>query len=192
MNALDIVLIVLAGVLVLVGLVKGLVRLLVAVAAFFAAFFLASRFHGPLAERFPFSSIPPEVARLLAYAALFLGVLLAGALLGWLLRNLVKAAMLGWADRIAGAAAGFAAGVLAGSLVLLPLAAYLPDGSRLLEGSRLAPYAAAVADVVNWLSPSDLAERYRRGIEAVRERWRGEGEPAIRRLKEKAAGESKR
>lgn len=192
MNALDIALLVVAGALVVLGLVKGLVRLLAAVAAFVAAFFLASRFHGPLADLAPASRIPQGALRLAAYAAIFVGVLIAGAIVGWLLRKLMQAAMLGWADRLAGAAVGFVAGVLACSLVVLPLAAYLPDGSRLLAGSTLAPYAAAVADVVNRLSPADLADRYRKGIESVRKRWRGEAEPAIERLREKTVAPSKR
>ena len=145
-----------------------------------------------LADLAPESRIPEGALRLAAYAAIFLGTLVAGAVVGWLLRKLAKAALLGWADRLAGAAVGFVAGVLACSLVVLPLAAYLSEGSRLLSGSTLAPYAAAVADVVNRLSPADLAERYRKGIESVRKRWRGEAEPAIQRLKEKTVPPSKR
>jgi membrane protein required for colicin V production len=186
-NALDILLVVVVAALVVFGLVKGLVRLLVAVAAFFVAFYLASRFHETVASRLDWMTFSPGALRLIAYVVIFLGVLVAGAVLGWLLRNLVKAAMLGFADRLAGAALGLVVGVVVCALVILPLAAYLPKGSSVLERSRLAPYAAAVADVVNWLSPEDLGERYRKGIESARKFWRGEAEPAIERLEEKAA-----
>lgn len=186
MNALDIGLVVVAGVLVVLGLAKGFVRLLVAVAALVVAFLLASRFHRALADHWSASRVPPEVLRLAAYLAIFVGVMLVGALLAWLLRNLLKAAMLGWADRLAGAALGLLAAILAGALVILPLAAYSPGGSRLLQGSKLAPYVSAVADLVNTISPADLAERYRAGIERARRWWRGEAEPLLEKVKGKA------
>jgi membrane protein required for colicin V production len=177
MNALDILLVVVAGVLVLIGLAKGFVRLLVMTAALIVAFVLASRFHLGLAEHMTVLRFSMEVLRLIAYALIFLGVMLLGGLLGWMLRNLVKAAMLGWADRLAGAALGLAAAALAGALVVLPLAAYVPRGTTLLEQSKLAPYASTVADLINVTAPSDLAARYRKGIERVRKLWRGEAEP---------------
>lgn len=177
MNALDIVLLVIAAVLVLLGLVKGFVRLLVMVAALVLAFVLASRFHQGLADQLTILKVSMEVLRLIAYALLFIGVMLVGGLVGWLLRNLVKAAMLGWADRLAGAALGLVAAALAGALIVLPLAAYVPRGAQLLEGSKLAPYVSTVADLVNVTAPSDLAARYRSGIEKVRKLWRGETDP---------------
>ena len=61
MNALDIVLLVIAAVLVLLGLVKGFVRLLVMIAALFVAFVLASRFHQGLAEHLTILKISMEV-----------------------------------------------------------------------------------------------------------------------------------
>ncbi len=177
MNVLDILLVVVAGVLVLIGLAKGFVRLLVTTAALIVAFVLASRYHQGLAEHMTVLRFSMEVLRLVAYALIFLGVMLLGGLLGWMLRNLVKASMLGWADRLAGAALGLAAAALAGALVVLPLAAYLPRGMTLLEQSKIAPYVSAVADLINVTAPSDLAARYRKGIERVRKLWRGELEP---------------
>jgi membrane protein required for colicin V production len=177
MNALDIVLLVVGAVLVLIGLLKGFVRLLVMTAALIVAFLLASHFHQGLAERKTILRLSIAALHLIAFALIFLGVMLVGGLVGWLLRNLVKAAMLGWADRLAGAALGFVAGALAGALIVLPLAAYVPRGARLLEESKLAPYVSAVADLVNVTVPADLSARYRKGIERVRKLWRGEPDP---------------
>ncbi len=177
MNALDIVLVVIAGVLVLIGLLKGFIRLLVMTAALIVAFLVASHFHVGLAEHMTLLKLSAEVLHLIAFALIFLGVMLVGGLLAWLLRNLAKAAMLGWADRLAGAAAGLVAAALAGALIVLPLAAYVPRGAALLETSKLAPYVATVADLVNVTTPADLAARYRKGIEKVRKLWRGEPDP---------------
>ncbi len=174
MNSLDVALLVIIGILVLVGLFKGFIRLLVGVAALVVAFVLASRFHARLADYGAGWKISLEARRLGAYLLIFLAVLLVGAVVGWLLRKLAKAAMLGWADRLAGAAVGLVTGLIAGAFVILPIAAYAPHGTRLLEESRLAPYVAAVADMVNVLSPGDLSARYHQGIESLRKRWRGE------------------
>ncbi len=188
MNALDIGLMVLAGFLFVLGLMKGFVRLLVMILALVVAFALASRFHEAVAGHLSLLRAPVEVLRLLAYLVIFLGAMLAGGLIGWLLRNLVKAAMLGWADRLAGAAVGVVAALLLGALLVLPMVAYSPHGTRLLEGSRLAPYVAPVADLVNLACPDGLAARYEKGIEGLRRMWRGEGKESPAAAPDEAKG----
>ena len=173
MNGFDLALLILVAVLVIVGLVKGLVRVLVGILALVTAFLVASRFHGPLAERARGVDVSPEVLQLVAYLLLFVAVMLAGGVVAWLLRKLVKAAMLGWADRLAGAALGLAAALFAAALIVLPVVAYAPGGSELLGRSRLAPYVDVVADVLASTAPPELASAYRRHVEALRRIWHG-------------------
>lgn len=172
MNTFDIVLLVLACALVVVGMVKGLVRILIGLAALVAAFGLAARYHRPLADRLGGLEIGEEPLKLLAYVMIFLGVMLAGAVVAFLLRRLVKAAMLSWADRLAGAALGLVAAMLAAALLILPLVAYSPYSERILGGSVLAPYVTVVADLANALVPEDLSRRYNRRIDELRRYWR--------------------
>ena len=182
MNGFDIALLVLLGVLVVVGLMKGLVRILVGLLAVVAAFFVASHGHRPLAERVGTVDLAPEVLQLLAYLALFVVVLLAGGVLAWLLRKILRVSMLGWADRLAGGALGLAVALLATALVLLPTVAYAPGGASWLAGSRLAPYVTAVADLAVQAAPDDLADAYRRGMDSLRQVWGGlEHDAAVRR-----------
>ena len=176
MNGFDIGLLILLGFLVLVGLAKGLARLLVGMGALVAAFWLAAYFHQSLALDLNWTSIPGQALKLISYLLIFLGTMLAGGLLAYLLRKLLKAAMLGWADRLAGGAAGLAAAMLIAALLLLPLVAYSPIGKSLLRDSVLAPYVVIVADMANRLAPVELSESYRRNVEQLRllwqERWR--------------------
>lgn len=172
MNLFDGVVAGLAVLLVIVGLWKGAIRILVGILALATAWFVAVRFHATAAERTLPASWDPSLARLGMWLAIFFGILLAGGLIAWLLRAVVKAALLGWADRLAGGALGFSAAALATALLVFPLAAYLPGGAGVLETSRLAPYAATVADLVRAASPSDVEERYERGIARLRETWR--------------------
>lgn len=175
MNGFDIALVAIAAVLVVFGAMKGLVRILVTLAALVAAFLLASQFHIPLAGLFTDSPDGPSAAlRLVAYLVIFLGVMIAGGITAFLLRTLLKAALLGWADRLAGAALGFVVAALASALLILPIVAYTPRGEQMLGGSVLAPYVTAVADLVNHLAPEDLARRYRERMEELRRHWRGE------------------
>jgi len=172
MNTFDIVLLVLACLLVLVGMVKGLVRLLVGLAALLAAFALAARYHRPLADLLSGLQIGEEPLKLLAYVMIFIGVMLSGAVTAFLVRKLLKAAMLSWADRLAGAALGLVAAMLTAALLILPLVAYSPYSERILGRSVLAPYVTVVADLANALVPDELSQRYDAKIDELRRFWR--------------------
>ncbi len=172
-NAFDLFLIVLVGLLILTGLLKGLVRLLIGIVALAAAFILAARFHGPAAAAvLGVMDMPASAANLIGYLAIFLGTMLVGALAGRLLRGLLQAAMLGWADRLAGAAAGLVAALLAAALIVLPVIAYVPTGEQLLRNSVLAPYVTRFSDLANALVPEELATQYRERMDALRQSWR--------------------
>ena len=175
MNGFDIAVTVLTIVLVMLGLLKGIVRILIALAALVVAFILASRLHQPVADALVDSGEGPSAAlRLVAYLVIFLGVMLLGGAVAWLSKKLVRAAMLGWADRLAGASLGFVLSAMTTALLILPVVAYTPKGETLLRDSALVPYVAVVADVVNKLAPNDLSRRYRERMKELRRRWRGD------------------
>lgn len=175
MNVVDIVLLVLACGLVLLGMMKGLVRIVIGLAALVAAFFVAASYHQPLAQSLSGLEVRAELLKLAAYGLIFLGVMLAGGILAYLARRLLKAAMLSWADRLGGAALGLVAAMLVAALVILPLVAYSPASQQLLGSSVLAPYVVLVADLANALVPEELSQRYRQGIEELRRRWSDPG-----------------
>ena len=173
LNAFDLLLLVLVGLLVLLGLLKGLMRLLIGIGALVAAFVLAARFHGlAAASVLGVMDMPAPAANLVGYLVIFLGTMLAGALTGRILRGLLKTAMLGWADRLAGAGAGLIAALLAAALMVLPVIAYVPSGERLLRNSVLAPYVTLFSDLANEIVPEELAEQYRERMDALRRSWR--------------------
>lgn len=172
MNGFDIVLLALACGLVVVGMVKGLVRILIGVAALVFAFLLAAYYHQPLANKLADASVPSELLRLASYAAIFIGVMVAGSLLAFVTRKLLRAAMLGWADRLAGGLLGLAAAFLCAALLIVPIVAYSPKGAALMRDSTLAPYVTVVADLARPLVPEGLSEQYRERVERLRELWR--------------------
>ena len=171
MNGFDIFLLVLACLLVLVGVIKGIVRILIGVAALVAAFALAAYYHQPLASRLGVLDVSEGILRLIAYALIFIGVMLAGGLATYLMRKLIKASILSWADRTAGGAVGLVAAALAAALLVLPVVAYSPWGPRALGNSVLAPYVLGVAEAAAIVAPPEMAERYREGVQDLKKIW---------------------
>ena len=176
MNTLDIVLLAIACILVVIGMAKGLIRIVIGVAAILAAFALAARFHRPLADLLSGAEIPTGVMHLVSYAGIFLGTMIAGTLLAWLLRKVVSIAMLGWADRLAGGALGFLGALAIAAMLILPIIAYIPSGSTILTKSTLAPYVTVVSDVATSVAPDELTQAYQQKIDELRRRWRNQVE----------------
>ncbi len=172
MNAFDAVVLVVISLLTLAGLLKGFTRLAIGIAALVAAFVLAVRFHPPVAAAIAAETgITDPLATAAAYAAIFLGTMLVGALVAFVARRTLKLAMLGWVDRLAGAATGLVAALLAAGLVLVPAASRFPAGESLLRESALAPYAAAAAALTHRLVPEPLSAEYRERMDSLRVYW---------------------
>ena len=172
MNHFDVALLILICLLVVVGMIKGLVRILIGIAAIVAAFGLAARYHQPLADRLSGLEIPSQLMMLVTYVLIFLAVMLAGGIVAYLMRKLLRAAMLSWADRLGGAALGLVAAMLTAALLILPLLAYSPLGGTLLRGSVLAPYVTAVADLARPLVPDGMSRLYSQRLDDLRQFWR--------------------
>ena len=172
MNAFDTVMLVVIALLMLAGLLKGFTRLAIGIAALAAAFVLAVRFHAPLAVSLSAATgLTEPLVTAAAYAAIFLGTMLVGALVAFVVRRTLKFAMLGWVDRLAGAATGLVAALLAAGLLLLPAASRFPAGESLLRASVLAPYAAAAAALAHRLVPEPLSAEYRERMDSLRVHW---------------------
>jgi membrane protein required for colicin V production len=208
MNALDIGLVVLFALGLGIGLARGFVRILIGILSLVVAFFLASRYQDQIAAVMTARHVSETPARIGAYVLVFLGTMIAGGLVAWVVGKLLKLAMLSFPDRLAGGALGILGALLAAAFLVHPLVASSPDGSRLLATSKLAPYVSVVADVVNAVAPDAVAKRYESGIESLRKVWRGEvpiekvkkaltdamekGEKAVEDVKKKVAPEPKK
>ena len=174
MNAFDIVLLVILSLLVLLGMIKGLTRVLIGIGALIAAFMLAAQLHAGVAARLHWINLPDAALKLLAYLIVFFGTMLAGALVAFFVRRLLKAAMLSWADRLAGGALGLVAALLISGLLILPIVAYSPMGEQVLRTSVLAPYVTVVADLANQMVPEEMSQSYKEKVDGLRRYWRGQ------------------
>ena len=94
------------------SVLRGVVREIVSLGGWIIAFLAANLFAGPLARFVP-QAVPGESLRMLvAFLAVFLGVLVLSALVGLIMSRLVRAVGLGTADRVLGALFGLARGIL--------------------------------------------------------------------------------
>jgi membrane protein required for colicin V production len=106
---------------VLMGLWRGFIGEVLALVCWVLAFWVAWMFGPALAERFSASISTPSVRVLLAYVLCFVTVLIAGAIVAFLMRKLVEGSGLSGSDRLLGMVFGLVRGFALVTLVVLLL-----------------------------------------------------------------------
>ena len=89
-NALDIGLCILLVIGTVLGLMRGLVRIVIGLLTIIVAFFLASRYQDPLAGSLTAHDVSETPARIAAYAIVFIGTMIAGGLVAWVVGRFVR------------------------------------------------------------------------------------------------------
>jgi len=143
------------------GVWRGLVYEILSLLGWPLAFVLAKRFSPEILPLVPGSD---EIVRTaLAYAAVFVIVMLVWAALVWLVSRLIRAIGLGWFDSVLGAAFGLLRGALV-VLVMVWLAGMtdFPD-QTFWQQAQTSRFAESVAlQGKNWL-PDDISRRIHYG-----------------------------
>ncbi|WP_348055663.1 CvpA family protein [Dokdonella sp.] len=119
MNWADYTIIAVLGLSVLMGLWRGFIGEVLALACWACAFWVAWVFGPLLAERFSGSISTPSARVLLAYGLCFITVLIAGAIVTFLIRKLVESSGLSGSDRLLGMVFGLVRGLALVVLVVL-------------------------------------------------------------------------
>lgn len=107
------------------------------------------------------------LGEIVAFLAIFLGVMILAGVLGKIVRWLVKEAGLSFVDRILGALLGLVRGCLLVAVVLVSMTAFTPS-SRWLQGSALAPYFLVVGRAAIWVAPAELRMQFYKGLDYLR------------------------
>jgi membrane protein required for colicin V production len=171
MNILDIALVVIVVAFIVYGAVKGVVRLALGSVAVAVGLFLGCWYNAPVAALLAGWIQSEAVRRLAALGLIFLTTLAAFAVLVWFITKTLESANLRWVDRLSGALVGVAIASVLAAALLVPLTAFLPADSTLVNNSALSPYVLKISSFVKALVPAEVKEKY----EAARARMKEAG-----------------
>ena len=155
-NYFDIAIVVIILITALIGFMRGLVWMGIFLATWTAAILLAIKFKDDIAQALPIK-LSSEVAQTgLAALLIFLGVLIAGAIINYLLHKIVNAIGLGTFDRILGTGLGIALGALAITLLTMLLSLTELPNQEMWQKSKFIPKFQEAATWLQTLIPADL------------------------------------
>ena len=144
----DYIIIFILGVSVLIGLMRGFAKEALSLTTWIVAFIAAFKYNSAFAGYFSHYFQAPSLQIAASFTCIFIGVLLAGVIVGLLVRSIITQIGLGGIDHILGIAFGFARGsLIVGALLLLCTMTSFPE-SPWWKQSVLIPHFSSV---VTWL-----------------------------------------
>jgi membrane protein required for colicin V production len=150
---------------------RGFVKEVFGLGAVIVGLLLASWFYERTAPMFKDVVKTENLALFLAFSVIFIGTLVAAALIIWLATRFMKFAKLQWVDRVLGAAFGFIRGWVFAAVLLLVFTAFGLQTER-VRNSGLAPYFLPGSRVMAVLTPYDLRARFLVGYRSIEKWWR--------------------
>jgi membrane protein required for colicin V production len=154
MNWVDIVIIIYLGLSVLTGFMEGLIRTVLSIVGLIIGILLASHFYKQLGNILTFIS-NKNWANITAFIIILVAVMIIAAIIGLILRSIIKAIMLGWVDKVGGAAIGLILGALSISALLAIIMKYHP--LDVITNSAFAGFFLNKFPVVLKLLPSEFS-----------------------------------
>jgi membrane protein required for colicin V production len=154
MNWLDIVVAIVMLIALFLGLKAGLIKAVISLAGLILGIFLAGRFYQGLADKLTFIS-SEKAAGIAAYVIILVLVMIAAAIIAWLLSKLISAILLGWINRLGGAIFGLiVAGVFIGAI--LAIWAKYGGGGETISNSWLSSFLLDKFPLVLALLPGEF------------------------------------
>jgi membrane protein required for colicin V production len=185
MNWLDLVLAAIIGTSIGTGIWKGFYRLSIGLAATVISILLACWFYGIAANMFAPYVKQEQLANLLGFLTILVGVQLTGVLLAKGLAMIFKKVGLGWLDRLLGGVFGLVRAVLIASAFVMILTAFSwsPQPTAVAE-SAIAPYVMEGARILVYLTPREIRDGFHENYEKLRKTWNKTVQDTIKKAPE--------
>jgi membrane protein required for colicin V production len=158
MTAFDYVIVFLCGASAVMGLWRGFTKEALSLLTLLAAIWLAWRFGGVVEPYLGDWAGAAEARVWAARLIVFVAVVIAGGLLAWVMRKVMRSAGLSGLDRLLGAAFGIVRGVVLVGLAVIILEFVGLDQDPMWQQARLRPYADRAAAAVRYYA--ELGNRY--------------------------------
>lgn len=152
------------------ALLKGLVREITSLVALIGGFILAVRYYSVPAGWLTEVSRNESVANLFGFLIIFLGCILIGAIISFIINRFLNAASIKWVDRLLGGVFGLLRGWAICSIMVVALIAF-PLREGVMAKSLLAPYMLAGARAAINLVPQSLKEKFDEQYKRVLQTW---------------------
>jgi len=172
MNTLDVVIAVIVGFCLVRGVFRGIVKEITSIVGVFVGFFGAYSYYPLVAALISRLMADEAYVNIVSFVMIFTILFFAVSFIGIVLKHLLKAISLGWADRILGATFGLLKAVLIVSVLLVPLATFLPKESSLIKNSLLAPYVITITQKIVIVVPEEMKQKFSDNIESLKEAWK--------------------
>lgn len=154
---------------------NGFTKEAIRIASLLVGTLLALWGHGLVAELLRPWIQDGRVASGVAFALVFLGCVLAGALLAHILASVWKWTGLRWMDMLLGACFGVVRGLIVSAVLLLGLLVFQPFAgtSSIVAESQIAPWVINAARTAAAVGPSAVRDAFGLGVSEVEEKRSG-------------------
>lgn len=157
-NYIDITIVVIVLITALIGFMRGFVWMAIFLATWTAAILLAYTYKEQLAPLLPFKLDNETLQLGLSFLIIFIGTLIAGAIINYLFSKAVSAIGLGTFDRILGMGLGILLGALGVTLITMLLSFTELPGQDVWTKSKLIPKFKEAAEWIKTLVPESMNE----------------------------------
>ncbi len=155
-NFIDVAIAVMVLITALIGFMRGLVWMAIFLSTWAAAILLAIKYKDNLATQLPIQLNNELMQTGLAALLIFLGVLLIGAFINYLMNRIITAIGLGAFDRILGAGLGIVLGGLTITLLIMLMSITELPEQDIWKQSKFIPRFQEAAEYIRTLVPADI------------------------------------
>ena len=157
-NYIDVTIVVIVLITALIGFMRGFVWMAIFLATWTAAILLAYTYKEQLAPLLPFKLDNETLQLGLSFLIIFIGTLIAGAIINYLFSKAVSAIGLGTFDRILGMGLGVLLGALGVTLITMLLSFTELPSQDVWTKSKLVPKFKEAAEWIKTLDPESMNE----------------------------------